>query len=196
LSNLTISGTDRLLICTVATEPYAGSATVADITLEDGSGGVQSLTQLGDYYNAPPDGLRWSTWFLTGATLGPNRQVTATIANYANTPVVLGCVSYSGVDQANPFGTVATVAGVGGPASLTIYSDRQGSMAWAHVFSSNNGLMPGGGIHITQATSNYQFSYLVDGGVTESGTSGHTFTWTANGTFGGQAAMIRPSGAQ
>jgi hypothetical protein len=193
LEGLTISGIDRLLICAIATEPYNGSTTVADITLDDGAGGVQPLTQLGGYYNAPPDGLRWSTWFLKGASVGLDRRVTANLANPSGMPVVLACVSYSGVDQTTPFGNVVTVAGAGSPASLTLLSDRDGSMAWAHVFSSNNGLAPGGGMRITQATSYYQFSYLVDGIVNESNGSSHTFTWTANGTFGGQGAMIRPS---
>lgn len=193
LSGLTVSGLDRLLICAVATEPYYGVTTVSDIALDDGAGfNVQPLTQLGDYYNAPSDGLRWSTWYLTGAAIGTNRRVIANLANPSGMPVVIGCVSYSGVDQSTPFGTVVTVAGAGSPAVVTLVSNRSGSIAWGHLFSSNNGFVPGGGARVTQATSFAQFSYLVDGGVNESSASSHTFTWSYNGTFGGQAAMILP----
>lgn len=196
LGGMSISGQDRLLVCSVATEPYAGIATVQSIVLDDGAGfGAQPLTQLGGYYNAPPDGLKWSTWYLTGATASANRRVIANLVGLTGMPTVLGCVSYSGVDQAVPFSGVVTAAGSGAPAALTVFSERDGSMPWAHLFSSNNGFSAGAGIRIQQATSYANFSYLVDGLDTISLGDSHTFGWSYNGTFGGQGALILPSEA-
>jgi hypothetical protein len=194
LPGVNITGANRLLICAVSIEPRTSAVTVSSLVLDDGAGnGAQVLTQLGDYYAAPSDGLKWSTWYLTGATLGAGRRV---IGSFSSSVFVwqIACVSYSGVDQGNPLTLPTVSVGTGGAASLTVNSNRDGSVPWAHLFSSNSGYVAGAGVTNRQKSTThigFEFSYLVDGNTYVNNGGAHTFNWSYNGNFGGQGAMIR-----
>jgi hypothetical protein len=179
-------------VCAIATELWSDDTEVDSLIFNDGVN-PRAMHQLGDYYEFMGDGLKWSTWYLTGASVGDNRSLHVTFRNSVPRTSTIGCVSYSGVDQNNPFADISENVSPGAPASLTITSDRDGSMPWAHIFSTNNPSTPVSGIHITQATSPGQFSYLVDGGSTVPAGASHTFEWNVNGHPGAEGAMIRPS---
>jgi hypothetical protein len=195
LSDVRITGTDRLLICVVSVEPRVSDITVADVLLENGGGQQQQpLTQLGSYYSAPNDGLKWSTWYLLAPRLGANRRVVATLSEPALT-TFLACVSYVGVDQVNPFGPISTVSGASGNALIVANTDVPGSLPWAHLFSSNAGYFAGGGVVNRQETSphgGFLFSALVDGGAPQP-EGNFAFEWSYAGEFGAQASVIHPA---
>lgn len=168
LTGVDIVGSDRLLICVVAIEPLFSAIATSSVTISDAMDlGLQALTKLGSDYSAPADGVRYSTWYIAGATAGMGRKVTVTFSETPSTSLV-ACESYAGVDQAAPFGPVSTSAGRNNqPASLTVLSDVPGSLPWAHLLSSNLGYAAGIGVTNRQPTSPYPNGpFMVDSGTT------------------------------
>lgn len=194
LTDVMIGGANRLLVCAVSIEPRLSATTVTAVVLDDGRGGrTQLLQQLGTYYSAPSDGLKWSTWYLTAPHPGKKR-VSVVLSDSVLTSY-LACVSYVGVDQANPFGPVSTVSGTAGVASMATLIDQDGSLPWAHVFSANAGYLAGPGVVDRQSTSthlDFSFSSLVDSGADQPAGS-YTFGWDYVGQFGGQSSAIHPA---
>ncbi len=194
LTGVRISGAQRLLVCVTSIEPRDSTTTVGSLVLDNGRGRrVQNLTRLGTDYSAPSDGLRWSTWYLVAPRQGRGRVLVSHTG-----PVLtsyLACVSYTGVDQASPFGTVSTVSGTTGAPELPISVGRTGGLPWAHLFSSNAGYAPGQGVADRQPTSSHTdvaFSSLTDAW-SEQPPGSFTFTWDYSGQFGGQGATIYPA---
>lgn len=195
LSGLDISGRNRLLVCAISSG-RANAIPLSDVdnvVLDDGAGGgAQPMTRLGTYYQAPQDGVRWSTWYLTGATVGTNRRVTGT-RTASPEGWTMTCASYSGVDQLTPFGAVTTASGASGAATLAIAADSVGSYPWAHLFSSNAPYTAGVGVTDRQfdLNSGTPNGALVDGDVRLGAGVGHLFGWSYAGEYGAQGAVIR-----
>jgi hypothetical protein len=193
LPAVSIAGANRLLMCVLSVEPFDSPIVATSIALDDGAGGgAQALAALGTHYNAPSDGRHWVTYSLVAPTVGTRRLI-ATLSASANWTVA--CASYTGVDQVAPFGIATTSAGVRriGLAHRDVPT-RQGSLPWAHLFSTNSGFAAGVGATSRQAHGRRVPSRPWWTATSASVSPGRTrSTGRMRGQYGGQAVMLRPA---
>lgn len=194
LDSISVSGANRLLICVIASGRANDNppSAVSGVAFTDSAGNdPQSMTQLGNYYSAPADGGRLSTWYLVGPITGANRSVRgARTATPSGEGWSVLCVSYAGVDQAAPFGAVNTASGNSGTASLQVTANTDRSLPWAFLFTTNGTYTAVAGVVPRQPLG--AGAALVDGAMTIASLASHVFVWTYNGEFGAQGATIRP----
>jgi len=185
LTSLQCSGNNRIIIAAVSAGLHNAGVTVSSITY----GGV-AMTQLGSYFKYTGDGFRWSLWYLVAPTTSSGQTLSLTIS--ATTYVSVSAVSYTGVDQSNPFTTLQTTDDSATPGSVQCTSDRNGSWMIGLMASANAGLsISSGGIKRQDAWATYSFMADSNTTIANAGTNTFSFAWSSGGACGG-AAMMRP----
>jgi hypothetical protein len=109
-------------------------------------------------------------------------QQTITISSSGSTQMVLGALSFEGVDQASPFGTVATAAGTGVAPLVTVSSSAGEIVVDILALSGNLLLPPLPGILQEQQWNEDERSGgtpLTGAASTKNGSGTTTMSWTA-----------------
>ena len=110
------SGTNRLLVCHIM---WGHTATITVSSVAVTGCGSASLTQLAGTAVGTANNFQTDTWYLKAPPSGAC-TITSTMSGPPNNSYVLGCESYSGVDQTSTFGTPTTGTGTTASASITV----------------------------------------------------------------------------
>tara|TARA_R110000868_G_scaffold271022_3_gene530483 strand:+ start:2753 stop:3487 length:735 start_codon:yes stop_codon:yes gene_type:complete len=187
INNLTVSGSDRVLIVGATCGLWNSATTITSVTY-----GGTGLTQLGGNIVYSGDGLKYSLWYLIAPSTTANQTLTINLS--AATYVGVGAVYYTGVDQTTPLTSLVTTSDASSPASITNTSDLDGSWQVGLISGSN------GSISISSGGTSRQvlwsgFTLMEDSNSTVANGATNTITWTYSGGGGGGAAMLRPVAA-
>jgi uncharacterized protein YjdB len=191
LTGMNVSGTNRLLICSLALLPYASTPTVTNIRYDNGAGTIVNPVQLGSAYYGPTGGYKYSTYYVVAPITTSSGFVQVTLSGNASL-AHLACVSYKGVHQTTPFGTATTASGSSGSASIARTSNAAGSVPFGVLTAISDYLSEGG---VTERQSVYLtgYAYMVDGNTKVASGNSHTFNWQYSAEYAAQAVMIRPA---
>lgn len=185
LTNLTLSGTDRILMVAVATGLKTGSTVVSSITFA----GV-ALTQLGGYFGFTTDGFWLSYWYLINPSTAANQ--TLAVTQSTNTYMAISAMYTTGADQTTPFTTPVTVDQNSSPATLINTSNKDGSMQVGLIGGANDSLtVSSGGISRQALWAGYYLMFDSNATVANGVSNTLTFAFASGGS--GLAAMLRPS---
>ncbi len=172
----TVSGTNRLLIVSVAMGPTA-AITVSGITY---GGAALTLIGVADNTCCSPGRPRVEMWRLVAPATGAN-TVVVTLSG-ANGSVIGTAVSYTGVDQTTPLGTFANTSGSTATPSVTVTSAAgelvQDALGWETAL--NTATVAAGQTqqwNVTTAPNDKARS----GGSTEAGAASVVMSWTLSG---------------
>lgn len=160
--------------------------------------GGQSLTKLAEtQYSSTYD--RNSIWYMIDPPVG-TYNVTVTLVSGQTDTITGGAVSFTGVNQSNPFGTVATTSGVSQYPSIQV-SSTDGELVFdSLVNSKRTEEEPGSGQTEQWAEHTCWTSCSTNGninaaGSTENGAASVTMSWTlaVERAFALIAAPIKPA---
>ena len=110
ISHTTGSGTDRLMVVSIASKP--------DVPITNVTYGGLALTKLGEQINGTT--AKTELWYRIAPVSGTANVV---ISWTGTLEASAGVTTFTGVDQLNPFGAVATNSGSADPTSLNVVSN-------------------------------------------------------------------------
>lgn len=172
----TVAGADPFLAICVAVYHYLSTPTITSATWNG-----LALTLI-DTYSNPSCGDKCTVALYGLANPGAATATVSIGTSWAYTGMVIGAVSYNGVDPTTPTGTAVRATGSGSPASVTVPSNS------SEVVMDCLGAMAAGGVPSPASgqTSNWS---LFDGGGFTHGASGYlpgspstVSAWTLTGS--------------
>ena len=186
ISYTNANGSNKLLVVGVSAQQPGGSVT--SITYNG-----NSLTKLGTISNSSQ--TRIEIWFLKSPQVGTANVV---VTNSQSENGIIGVMSFAGVNQTTPFGTLATAQGSGTTASVSA-SSAVGELVYSVVAFNNwsASLTPGSGQ--TEYWDQTINSSVTGSGSTKAGAASVSMQWTStntNWTIGAvsiKAASIAPA---
>lgn len=180
----TVSGSDRYLICHAFLYKTGANETVSTWTWN----GSENLTQIATTFNGD---VRVEFWGLKNPTTGNHNWV---MTASANTDLVAGCASYTGVNQTTPLGTAVTGGDASTAPSVTVSSASGELVVDALAVNS-----PSGSGYSLGAGQTERWSHSISGGnfnapeavsSTEAGAGSVTMSYTLNNAWNWALAAV------